>query len=559
MSFAIRLLALAAAFSALVCAPASALAQDQWTLVQAVGDVSVTAPGATPVAAKASAKLPDGATIRTGESGRAVLLRGRETIVMSPQSVITLPSGAKKDFTKVQQQSGTLLFKIGKKPEAHFEVDTPYLAAVVKGTTFTVKIGAAGASVHVLEGAVEVATADRKNSFLTRAGQISSVFAKASNDIFTTGAALLNGDGASTELWGTDVSDFEFGGETAAWSTQTETRVFHDTGIRSLRPKPKRDAALTERAPERLAEAAKSVDATLGAAAARKQTAKPKIETRDAEQKPPPEKNAAHPKKDAENRRDQSEKADDRQKENQRAQKVEKFGKSKPERQTGSIAPRPVVKAANVWTVTQAKGDIKIDGYPFANFGDGQVRTLPPGTKVETGPDSRLGVAHGTAEYVIDANSTAILADASSLDVPKVVAGSAVRYKEDSGRYEAVANLTPDEIASLRESGALDNAPSEEDARGKIGLASAGTSGPSASVGPTAPAPKLISLPSASKKTEEVRTQVIGGLTLGLYGLTALLVLAFGAQWVWRRYRAKAKAPPAETVVQSRLRSIKGS
>jgi hypothetical protein len=51
---------------------------------------------------------------------------------------------------------GSLLFKVEKQASQHFEVETPYLAAVVKGTTFSVSVDGEASAVHVVEGAVEV-------------------------------------------------------------------------------------------------------------------------------------------------------------------------------------------------------------------------------------------------------------------------------------------------------------------------------------------------------------------------------------------------------------------
>jgi hypothetical protein len=181
---------------------------------------------------------------------------------------------------------------------------------------------------------------------------------------------------------------------------------------------------------------------------------------------------------------------------------------------------------------------------------------LPPGTKVETGPNGRLGVAHGLAEFVIDANTVAVLGDANAVATPQVVSGQALSYAEKSGRYEAVANLTPSEIEALRASGALNDAPSQDAAAAAISVGNGGGNTVATSV--DIPAPRLTGTAAGGKtKTEEVRTKVIGGLTLGLYGLTALLVLAFGAQWAWRRYRSKSKKAPIESAAEVRLRNIK--
>jgi ferric-dicitrate binding protein FerR (iron transport regulator) len=46
-------------------------------------------------------------------------------------------------FAHIRQLLGTALFKITTRPENPFNVATPYLTAVIKGTTFTVSVTAA--------------------------------------------------------------------------------------------------------------------------------------------------------------------------------------------------------------------------------------------------------------------------------------------------------------------------------------------------------------------------------------------------------------------------------
>jgi hypothetical protein len=70
---------------------------------------------------------------------------------------------------------GSALFKIEKKSTPHFGVQTPYLAAVVKGTTFTVTVGPEDAKVKVTEGAVEVSTLDGGATDLVRPGSLAMV------------------------------------------------------------------------------------------------------------------------------------------------------------------------------------------------------------------------------------------------------------------------------------------------------------------------------------------------------------------------------------------------
>ena len=63
-------------------------------------------------------------------------------------------------FTKLLQDLGNAVYKIEKRGVPHFGVTTPYLAAVVKGTTFSITVDDRGSTLQVVEGAVEVATPD---------------------------------------------------------------------------------------------------------------------------------------------------------------------------------------------------------------------------------------------------------------------------------------------------------------------------------------------------------------------------------------------------------------
>lgn len=150
---------LACAFlTAALCA--SAQAGETWRLVQATGAVSAGGQGLVPVAVRPNEVLPDNGWIQTGSNGRAVLSHGNDTIIVGPLSRVQLPSDPKAGNTQVLQSLGSALYQIGKETAPHFQVDTPYLAAVVKGTTFVVSVEDGAARVDVTEGLVEVASED---------------------------------------------------------------------------------------------------------------------------------------------------------------------------------------------------------------------------------------------------------------------------------------------------------------------------------------------------------------------------------------------------------------
>ena len=155
----IRSLSSALVLSALIVAVAvpSAVAQDaSWRVSKSSGEVWIDAPGAQPAALSADAVLNPGASVRTGANGRVLLMRGAETIMVSPNSVMQIPAGKSGGVTTILQRSGTLLFDVEKKNVRHFEVSTPYLAAVVKGTQFSVTVDESGSRVDVLRGQVQV-------------------------------------------------------------------------------------------------------------------------------------------------------------------------------------------------------------------------------------------------------------------------------------------------------------------------------------------------------------------------------------------------------------------
>lgn len=152
------LLGLLVALSGLL--PTSAALADElraWTLQQTSGQVHVAKSGFTPVSLTIGDQLAAGDWIETGSNGRAVLTRGEESIVVAPNSRIGLPAEPPSGLeTQILQNLGTILLNVKKKARQHFEVRTPYLAAVVKGTSFTVSVQRDRGVVHVVDGLVEV-------------------------------------------------------------------------------------------------------------------------------------------------------------------------------------------------------------------------------------------------------------------------------------------------------------------------------------------------------------------------------------------------------------------
>ncbi len=128
-----------------------------WSVGKSSGEVWITNGDVQQASLKPEDNLKPGDTIRTGRNGRVLLSRGEESILVAPNSVIGLPAEQKEALTTtIVQRAGSILLEVEKRNVKHFEVETPYLAAVVKGTQFRVSVNATGTSVDVMRGQVEV-------------------------------------------------------------------------------------------------------------------------------------------------------------------------------------------------------------------------------------------------------------------------------------------------------------------------------------------------------------------------------------------------------------------
>ncbi|MFN5572551.1 MAG: FecR domain-containing protein, partial [Bradyrhizobium sp.] len=187
--------ALMAAF-ALGAAPAAFAADGEpWLVSKFSGDVWVTSSGATQVSLGREDMLKPGDTIRTGPSGHVRLTRGAEMMMIGPNSEVGLPAAAKDGMaTTILQRAGSILLEVEKRNVQHFEVETPYLAAVVKGTKFSVTISGRNTRVEVSRGQVQV------SDFKT--GQIAQVMPRQAATAYASGRAglVLSGSGTFSPI-----------------------------------------------------------------------------------------------------------------------------------------------------------------------------------------------------------------------------------------------------------------------------------------------------------------------------------------------------------------------
>lgn len=128
-------------------------AQD-WVADRLRGDVEQMAGGQW-VALVRGAVVLDGQMVRTGPNGRVDLVRGAEVLELGPATQIRVHESGGK-LTTIDLTSGTVTADVERRNVQHFEVDTAYLAAIVKGTKFSVTVANGAALVEVDRGTVQV-------------------------------------------------------------------------------------------------------------------------------------------------------------------------------------------------------------------------------------------------------------------------------------------------------------------------------------------------------------------------------------------------------------------
>ena len=128
---------------------------DNWQLSEPKGIVRVMLPGAAITKGRDEMSLPAGTVITTGRESTAVMVRGSQRIEIAADARLTVSENA-DGFTRIRQDTGAAYYQVDSRAMPHFRVDTTLLAAVVKGTGFTVSAGPDAHVVHVAHGLVEV-------------------------------------------------------------------------------------------------------------------------------------------------------------------------------------------------------------------------------------------------------------------------------------------------------------------------------------------------------------------------------------------------------------------
>ncbi len=157
-----------------------------WVVQKVSGDVVFTTAGTKGLALEPARILKRGDVVRTGANGRVRLARTEESVFIGPNTIASIAKRPTPGMrTTVLLERGSSEFQIRKRSKAHFSVETPYLVAIVKGTTFKVTVGGRSARVSVTEGKVQVKSLVSGEYTDIVAGQ--SAFVNSSGDLDVSG------------------------------------------------------------------------------------------------------------------------------------------------------------------------------------------------------------------------------------------------------------------------------------------------------------------------------------------------------------------------------------
>lgn len=171
-----------------------------WTVVKSSGAAEVQPPAGNWTVLKPGDLVAPGHRIRTGENGSVELDQNGDSMTVTPNSRAQIAAKkVRSESADVTQSSGTLLFKIVKRAEGDpkFKVSTPYLAAIIKGTTFSVTVNETGAALHVATGLVQVESRLTRQVELVRPGQTAAVSSKRGTSMKLTGGKSKANKGAA--------------------------------------------------------------------------------------------------------------------------------------------------------------------------------------------------------------------------------------------------------------------------------------------------------------------------------------------------------------------------
>lgn len=166
----------------------------EWRVEKISGDVRVHGASEKWIPAKPGQILNSGDSVWTGQASRAQLATDDGTVLLKPRTLVKIPSRRlARGMTVLYQAKGEITAKVRKKKSNHFSVETPFLAAVVKGTEFTIEIKSDHSRLSVKSGIVGATDTSTGESIDVTAGQSITV-SKASDSATKSYSSDHSGD-----------------------------------------------------------------------------------------------------------------------------------------------------------------------------------------------------------------------------------------------------------------------------------------------------------------------------------------------------------------------------
>ncbi len=148
---------LALAVSLAMAATVGAAFADGWHVDRVTLPAVYTTDGKTWAPVTQGMSVPNASWINTGDHGRVALSRGTDTMFIGAYSLVaTVERGTDaRPVSDVRQPFGAVTIDLKKRGYDQMKVTTPYMAAIVKGTQFTVTARRQHSTLGVNRGLVE--------------------------------------------------------------------------------------------------------------------------------------------------------------------------------------------------------------------------------------------------------------------------------------------------------------------------------------------------------------------------------------------------------------------
>jgi hypothetical protein len=170
----------------------------EWSIERMSGNVQIH-DGESWIKLDQDRALNAGDSIWTGRNGRILLKNDQGSVLLAPKSLVKIPAQAlPSNFSVLFQTYGKVSAEVDKRRARHFSIQTPYLAAVVKGTEFDVEIKKKQTNVSVSEGLVGVVDIDTGETVDVPAGSAVSTAAKAGGGLGQVVAVAASGKSGSS-------------------------------------------------------------------------------------------------------------------------------------------------------------------------------------------------------------------------------------------------------------------------------------------------------------------------------------------------------------------------